>query len=366
MKRQNRNNTVIGYFLSLFFIFFSNPLQAQETKRLWTETDRKYLVENMRRTRDELIKETENLTSAQWSFQESPDRWSIAQVVEHLALWEIAWAREIGMGVRNKPQPELAAKATPDSYYTTYIMEDKAHVAPEFARPTGYIEGKNALAFFRNRREQAIAYLDTTQVDMRMQFELTATSYPRNMHHVYIYQWGHVDRHLRQIKKIKQHKDYPKGADEDRMADKNAIMQTIQHETDCFYARDYNCWKENYVQETYTHQGWSNGDGTFDIRVGWDKVNAGIEKYIKENPIGFLSSSSQKKRVERRNIAYKFYGDLVCYMTWEQYQESNEGKKFNHSHEMRLMEKRNGQWKIACVAAFWDYKNLVSAEDLKP
>ena len=196
MKRQNRNNATIGYFLPLFFILFSNPLQAQETKRLWTETDRKYLVENMRRTRDELTKETENLTAAQWSFQESPDRWSIAQVVEHLALWEIAWAREIGMGVRNKPQPELAAKATPDSYYTTYIMEDKAHVAPEFARPTGYIEGKNALAFFRNRREQAIAYLDTTQVDMRMQFELTATPYPRNMHDVYIYQWGHVDRHL--------------------------------------------------------------------------------------------------------------------------------------------------------------------------
>ena len=112
--------------------------------------------------------------------------------------------------------------------------------------------------------------------------------------------------------------------------------------------------------------GWSNGDGTFDIKVGWDKVSVGIEKYIKENPIGFLASSGQKKRVERRNIAYKFYGDLVCYMTWEQYQESNGGKIFNHSHEMRLMEKRNGQWKIASVAAFWDYKNLVSAEDLKP
>lgn len=78
MKRQNRNNATIGYFLPLFFILFSNPLQAQETKRLWTETDRKYLVENMRRTRDELIKETETLTSAQWSFQESPDRWSNA------------------------------------------------------------------------------------------------------------------------------------------------------------------------------------------------------------------------------------------------------------------------------------------------
>ena len=29
------------------------------------------------------------------------------------------------------------------------------------------------------------------------------------------------------------------------------------------------------------------------------------------------------------------------------------------------MEKQNGFWKIVNVTAFWDYKNLVSADSLK-
>ncbi len=149
---------------------------------------------------------------------------------------------------------------------------------------------------------------------------------------------------------------------EDRTADKTAIMATIQNETNCFYARNYDCWKENYVHSDHVFQGWSNNDGTFDTKVGWEKVNAKIEKYIKENkaPVG------AHRKVERRNMQYKFYGDMACYMTWDQYQEDKEGKKYFHSHEIRIMEKHDSKWKIACVAAFWDYKNLTPIAGLKP
>lgn len=178
-------------------------------QKRWTEADRKYTVENLKRTRDELTRETENLTESQWHFRESPDRWSIAEVVEHLALWEIIWTREISMGIRNTPRPDLIATSRPDSYYMDFIMETKAHKSPDFSRPTGFIQGKNNLLFFQRLRDQVIAFADTTQADMRAQFELTATNNPRNMHQVYIYQWGHVDRHLRQIRNVKQHPNYP-------------------------------------------------------------------------------------------------------------------------------------------------------------
>ena len=178
-------------------------------QKSWTEADRSYTVDNLKRTRDELTRETQNLTNAQWHFHESPDRWSIAEVVEHLALWEISWAREIGMGIRNKPQPELNQTSKPDSYYAEWIMEPAPHKSPDFSRPSGFIEGKNNLLFFTKLRDQTIDFVNTTQADMRAHFELTATDNPRNMHQVYIYQWGHVDRHLRQIRKIKAHPNYP-------------------------------------------------------------------------------------------------------------------------------------------------------------
>jgi hypothetical protein len=355
-------NRPLKTFVFPLLLLCINVLQAQETKSLWTETDRQYTLENLRRTRDALIKETENLTPAQWAFRDSANRWSIGEVVEHLALWEIVWAREIGMGIRNKPQPELNATCSPDSYYTTYIMEDKQHNAPDFVVPTGYIKDKDNLTFFLRGREQAIKFVENTKADMRAQFELTDTKFPRNMHHVLIYQWGHVDRHLRQIAKLKAHKDYPKATETDRLSDKNAIMATIQNETDCFYARNFDCWKTNYVHESYVLQGWSNSDGTFDVKVGWETVSASIEKYIKANP----TSPHAKKPVERRNFQYKFYGDDVAYMSWDQYQIHRDGTKYQYSKETRIMEKHGGKWQIASVAAFWDYKNFVNVADLKP
>ena len=105
----------------LLLICLAGPCSAQE--KLWTETDRQFTIDQFNRTRDELIKETENLTPAQWAFHESVGRWSIGEIVEHLALWEIIWAREISMGSRSKPQPELNKSTRPDSYYSDFIME---------------------------------------------------------------------------------------------------------------------------------------------------------------------------------------------------------------------------------------------------
>ena len=362
MKRQILNIILKTALVLQCIIFTTNIVQAQETKSLWTEADRQYTLENMRRTRDALVKETENLTPAQWAFRDSANRWSIGEVVEHLALWEIVWAREIGMGSRNKPQPELNVTSSPDSYYTTFIMEDKAHVAPDFAVPTGFIKGKDNLTFFLRGRDQAIKFVETTKLDLRSYFELTNTPNPRNMHQVLIYQWGHVDRHLKQIAKLKAHKNYPNAAEKQRISDEKAIMATIQKETANFYARDYNAWKENYVQDKHVFQGWSNGNGTFDTKVGWDAVNNSIKKYIQDYP----QPSHTQKPVERRNMQYKFYNDDMAYLTWDQYQIHEDGTKYQHSKEIRLMEKQGGKWKIACVAAFWDYKNFVPVKELQP
>ncbi|MCA4897760.1 MAG: DinB family protein [Bacteroidota bacterium] len=71
---------------------FYSPTQAQTTSEktvpvpVWTEADRKFLLDNLTRTKEELISETKNLTKQQWNFKESPDRWSINQIVEHLGF----------------------------------------------------------------------------------------------------------------------------------------------------------------------------------------------------------------------------------------------------------------------------------------
>ena len=150
--------------------------------------------------------------------------------------------------------------------------------------------------------------------------------------------------------------------EKDVQADKDAILATIEKETESFFARDYNAWKSTYAQTDYAFQAWSNGDGTFDASVGWNGINNTVGKYIHDNP---EPQSSSHPVVERKNIKYKFYGPDACYLTWDQFNSNKAGDNFHHSKEVRVMEKTNGQWKIVCVAAFWDYVNPIAADKLK-
>lgn len=193
-------------------IFLLASFFAKAQNRLWTEADRQYQVQNLKRTQQALEKATAGLTEEQWHFHESPQRWSIAEIVEHLALWEVIFAREINLAMRNTPNAALKQACRTDSSYLNFIMEEKGHNAPDYARPTGFIRGKDNLEFFKMRRQPAIAFVDSTSADLRLYHEAVGGGVFRDVHQVLLVQWGHVDRHLRQIERVKQHALFPRTA----------------------------------------------------------------------------------------------------------------------------------------------------------
>ena len=198
---------IIGLGLVLLLCLTS---KAQETK-LWTEADRKYLLDNLVRSRDELVKETERLTEKQWRFKESPDRWSINEVVEHIGYWEILLQHEIANSLEAGLQPERHKTVRHDSTFVNFIMQYKPHYSLEYTKPFSYTipMGLNTLASNRTwllkMRNESIEYLKIASEDLRLYFN----SYG-SVHQIYIYVFGHMDRHLRQIRKVKQHANYPK------------------------------------------------------------------------------------------------------------------------------------------------------------
>ena len=81
------------FLITLIFVFgLLNLCKGQArtdepgTQPVWTEADRKYLLENLTRSKEEIITETKDLTKEQWNFKESPDRWSINQIIEHICF----------------------------------------------------------------------------------------------------------------------------------------------------------------------------------------------------------------------------------------------------------------------------------------
>lgn len=136
-------------------------------------------------------------------------------------------------------------------------------------------------------------------------------------------------------------------------------MSVIEGETDCFFARDYECWKDKFTHSDYSYQAWSNSDGTFDASVGWESIEKNLGKYIKENPTEPEDAGSSHPVVKRKNVKVKFYGDKAAHLTWDQYNSSRDQTYFLHSKEVRLMEKEKGEWKIVNVSAFWNYKKRI-------
>jgi hypothetical protein len=139
-----------------------------------------------------------------------------------------------------------------------------------------------------------------------------------------------------------------------------AIMKVIENETACFFARDYDCWKDNWVNEDYAFQAWNNPDGTYDAKVGWSEVDRRTGNFIKENAVT-IGGTQGHPNVERLNLRKRFYGNSVAHLTWEQYNSDDEEQAYQISQEVRLMEKVDGEWKIVTVAAFWDYVDEIQA-----
>lgn len=150
----------------------------------------------------------------------------------------------------------------------------------------------------------------------------------------------------------------------DEAKEKASIMQVIEKETDCFYKRDYNCWKECFAQTDYAFQAWNNSDGTVDAKSGWQEVDEKIGQYLKDNPLP-VGASSTHPVVQRRNMVVHFFTDSVATLMWNQYNINKAKNNYTFSKDTRLLEKINGEWKIVNVSSYWDYKNLVPVDRLQ-
>ncbi len=152
------------------------------------------------------------LSEAQWKFKPAPDRWSIAEVAEHLILSE-----DMLMGLVKKT---LAAPAVSgrnvnrdqDAAFYAAIM-DRSHKAqaPEAVRP---VSGKwptpaAAAKEFSARRDRTLDYARTTADDLRAHVTKLGDR-EVDAYHLLLMIAAHTERHVAQINDVKAAAGYPK------------------------------------------------------------------------------------------------------------------------------------------------------------
>ncbi|MCG7855862.1 DinB family protein [Flavihumibacter sediminis] len=203
------NRTLIISLL-LTTSFLANNLYSQK-QQLWTSSDRKYLVANLERTKLEILKETQNLSVEQFSFKEDSTKWSIGQVLEHLGLYERIFSQEADIMLSSTPEPELDSLSQPDTSYINWMNDPSPHKAEWNAEPLGLMKGSDNLSFFLFGRNHIIDFIKNTTYDLKAHFTYRwGNEKRRSIHALMVVHFGHTDRHLRQINRIKNSPNFPK------------------------------------------------------------------------------------------------------------------------------------------------------------
>ena len=175
--------------------------------------ERGKLVQYLTSTRDQVLAEAGKLSDTQWSFKPAPDRWSVGEVVEHLALAEsfiFDQQQKTMAGTAATAEQRAAAPGTDDMLLKRIPDRTQKANAPEPLQP-GKRLGTRAevLAAFKDRRAKTIDYASKTADDLRGRVGESPLG-PLDGYQWLLFIGAHTERHLGQIREAKADAQFPK------------------------------------------------------------------------------------------------------------------------------------------------------------
>ncbi|WKN45734.1 hypothetical protein [Tunicatimonas pelagia] len=118
--------------------------------------------------------------------------------------------------------------------------------------------------------------------------------------------------------------------------EKAAIIKALNDETKAAFQRNYESWQEKWVHDSTITKTYINfADSSFSESVGWNEISSFVKTFIEQHP------EPEPVPTLVNDIDVRLY-ENGAWVSYEQ-QDSLRGLK----RETRLMEKINGQWRIA-------------------
>jgi hypothetical protein len=176
--------------------------------------ERETALKSLQATHDAFLKSIAGLSEKQWRFKPAPDRWSVAEVAEHIAVSESALLGLVQKQIMMTPanpdkRPEVAGK---DELVLQKVPDrSRKAQAPEFLKPTNrWATREETVKAFEDGRKATMDYVRTTNDDLRDHFGPNPNLGPLDA-----YQWillisAHSERHTKQIEEVKADPNFPK------------------------------------------------------------------------------------------------------------------------------------------------------------
>lgn len=175
-----------------------------------TKEDREHLLVHFEMTTQMVAEQVRGLSPTQLEYKPGPDRWSIREVVSHLAVAEPDYWRDIQKALRAAPDMNSKKSVATDADILWYGIDRVVHTKTGggHEKVDTYKDLGQALGKFQALRATMIEYIKTTNDDMR------AHSFGER-EVIDCWQWmleisTHAERHIQQIREIKNDPNFPK------------------------------------------------------------------------------------------------------------------------------------------------------------
>jgi uncharacterized damage-inducible protein DinB len=174
--------------------------------------ERRLAMDRLVSSEARVLQLVEGLTPKQWTFRQAPERWSIAENIEHLIAFENFVIRRIAEAIAGPTEPDKKAQAAGKESLVLGLADSRStrFSARVSVRPVGkWTDPTELIGELRQARAQTLAFVADTQADLRGHFFAHISFGDLDC-----YQWlavlsQHALRHSLQIEEIKADPAYP-------------------------------------------------------------------------------------------------------------------------------------------------------------
>jgi uncharacterized damage-inducible protein DinB len=188
--------------------------KAAENKGALTDKERAEAVKYFEETRQNFLDAIKGLSEAQWKYKAGPDRWSIAEVAEHIAVSEETIFNLVTMRLMQTPaapEKKEAAKGKEALIRSSVTNRSVKAQAPEMLKPSNrWATHEELVKAFNASRDKTISYIKETKEDLRSHFYEHPVFKDLDAYQWLIFTSGHSARHTAQINEVKEDPGYPK------------------------------------------------------------------------------------------------------------------------------------------------------------
>ncbi|WP_425234859.1 DinB family protein [Ulvibacterium sp.] len=177
-----------------------------------TDTDREMAIKELTKTHKHLKHTVKGLSNQQMNFKPSPESWSVAECVEHLAISENAFHGMLQAALKTPADPSKrdSVKLTDQQLLGIITDRSKKVKTREEFEPKGKIGSfQEVLKAFDSKRKEHIMYVKNTEDDLRNHYGQLPFGTIDGLQ-IIIFMSGHTERHVKQMEEVIAHTDFPK------------------------------------------------------------------------------------------------------------------------------------------------------------